>query len=67
MTDTADDDLLDIERTAKLCGEVSIETIRWLRSRGRFPPAVRIGRRLFWRRDDISAWLASQREAGGEA
>lgn len=43
--------------------------IHSLRYRGEGPPAVRVGRRLLFRAEDVQAWLAAQREeapgAGG--
>jgi predicted DNA-binding transcriptional regulator AlpA len=36
------------------------------RRKGNFPPCYRIGRRLYWRRSTIDAWIAEQ-EAKTEA
>ena len=37
-------------------------TIRWLIHQNRFPPAAKIGRRLVWREEDITAWIDEQFE-----
>ena len=39
---------------------------RW-QSHGNGPPQVRIGRRVYYRRDDIAAWLTAQGSALSEA
>lgn len=54
--------LLTIDEVAEYL-RVPVLTVRWLRQEGRFAPAVRVGRRLSWRRDDLLAWVESQREA----
>ena len=41
---------------------VPVLTIRWLRQEGRFAPAIKVGRRLFWQIRDIEAWIDAQRE-----
>lgn len=51
-------ELLTIEEVAKRL-RVSVETVRWLRQRDRFAPAIKVGRRLMW---DVDAWLKPQRE-----
>ncbi len=54
-------ELLTIEEVAERL-RVSVLTIRWLRQQGRFPAAIRVGRRLVWDPRDLTAWLKSQRE-----
>lgn len=41
---------------------VSVPTVRWLRQEGRFAPAVKVGRRLVWDRDELLRWIDRQRE-----
>ena len=53
--------LLTIEEVAEYL-RAPVLTIRWLRQEGRFAPAVKVGRRLAWRRDDVIAWVEAQRE-----
>jgi excisionase family DNA binding protein len=53
--------LLTIDEVAEYL-RVPVLTIRWLRQDGRFPPAIRVGRRLVWDARDLVAWLESNRE-----
>ncbi len=55
-------ELLTIEEVAERL-RVKVLTIRWLRQEGRFPPAIKVGRRLVWDAADLGAWLDAQREA----
>ncbi|MDR7312501.1 excisionase family DNA binding protein [Nocardioides luteus] len=41
---------------------VSVLTVRWLRQEGKFAPAVKVGRRLAWKRSDVVAWVTEQTE-----
>jgi len=41
-------------------------TWRYWRHRGYGPPAVRIGRRIFYREADIDRWIAEQFQGDGE-
>jgi hypothetical protein len=41
---------------------ISVYTLRYLRQEGRFAPAVKIGRRLFWEEKDLDSWLIDQKE-----
>lgn len=47
------------------------EAVHVRRSRGQLPPAIRIGRRIFWRRAVLERWLREQerldKAAGGAA
>lgn len=54
-------ELLRIEDVAEHL-RVSVETVRWLRQEGRFAPAMKVGRRLLWTREDVDAWVLAQRE-----
>jgi excisionase family DNA binding protein len=54
-------ELLTIEEVAERL-RVSVPTVRWLRQEGRFPPAIKVGRRLMWDIWDVDAWLKAQRE-----
>ena len=48
--------LLNAAQAAKRCG-CSVRTWRtWDRS-GRTPPPVRIGRSIYWRPNDLAAWV----------
>jgi len=57
-----DDVLLDLEETAEFF-RVSPETVKYLRSQGRFAPAIKIGRRVMWLREDLLRWRDQQRES----
>jgi excisionase family DNA binding protein len=54
--------LLSIDETAERL-HVQRCTIRNLRQAGRFAPAVKIGRRLFWDEADLEEWLRQQKES----
>ena len=56
---TIQDGVLDVDGMADLLGMTpkSLYTRR-SRSPKSLPPAVRIGRRLVWRRETVEAWLA---------
>lgn len=41
---------------------VSVLTVRWLRQEGKFAPAVKVGRRLAWKRSAVVAWVTEQTE-----
>ena len=53
--------LLSIDEAAARL-RVSVCTVRYLRQEGRFAPATRVGRRLFWDEADVEAWLLKQKE-----
>lgn len=59
-------ELLTIEDVAERL-RVSVDTVRWLRQEGRFPPAMRVGRHLRWYPEDVADWLEGQRERTGVA
>jgi predicted DNA-binding transcriptional regulator AlpA len=56
------DDLLLLPEAALLTRR-SEATLRWLRHRGEGPKGHRAGRRVYYRRGDVTAWLAEQERA----
>lgn len=44
--------------------KVPVATLRYWRAEGRGPLAVRIGTRLLYRPDDVTAWVDAQFAAG---
>ncbi len=54
-----DDELLDTERVAKVCG-LSEVTLRKWRITGAGPRFVRLGRAVRYRRADLDAYLAGR-------
>jgi predicted DNA-binding transcriptional regulator AlpA len=57
----AEDALLNVNEVAAFL-RVSPETVKYLRSQGRFAPAIKIGRRVMWLHSDVVAWRDQQRE-----
>ena len=55
--------LVDAREATRLCG-VGRSTWLALRSQGRVPPAVHLGRRTLWRRADLERWVAAGCPAG---
>lgn len=53
--------LLDIDDLAQILG-ISRHAVHQMRYVGEAPPAVKIGRALKWRREDVEAWLAERVE-----
>lgn len=53
--------LLDVDEAAARL-RISVYTLRYLRQEGRFAPATKVGRRLFWTEADLESWLTEQRE-----
>jgi len=41
---------------------VTVPTVRWLRQEGRFAPATKVGRRVLWDEEALTAWLEANRE-----
>ena len=41
---------------------VTVPTVRWLRQEGRFAPATKVGRRVLWDEEALTAWLEGNRE-----
>ena len=56
------EDLLTVEDVAKI-RHTTPDAIYAARARGALPPASKFGRRLFWKRADIAAWIEDAREA----
>jgi excisionase family DNA binding protein len=42
---------------------VTVPTVRWLRQEGRFAPATKVGRRMLWDEEALTARLEANREA----
>jgi helix-turn-helix protein len=57
------DDLLLLPEVAEITRR-SEGTLRWLRHRGEGPTGHRAGRRIYYRRGDVMAWLAEQERCG---
>ena len=53
---------LTIEEVAQSL-RVTVPTVRWLRQEGRFAPATKVGRRVLWDEETLTAWLEANREA----
>lgn len=56
------DDLLLLPEVAEITRR-SVDTLRWLRHKGEGPPGFRMGRRVFFRRGAVMAWIAEQERA----
>ena len=65
-TTPAQADLLTITEAAELL-RAPVATLRYWRHLGTGPRSFRLGRRVVYRRDDVLAWIDSQRDlmAGG--
>lgn len=62
MTTSTDiDPLWDTAQVATYT-RLSEATVRWLRHAGRGPAASVLGRRVRYRRSDVDAWIAAQRD-----
>jgi len=57
---------LDITELAERLG-VSKPVIYGMRYRGEAPPAIRVGRQLRWRLEDVEAWEANRLDGGSTA
>jgi excisionase family DNA binding protein len=55
---------LTIEEVARSL-RVTVPTVRWLRQEGRFAPAIKIGRRVLWDEETLTAWVEGNREVWG--
>jgi hypothetical protein len=58
------EELIPADETARILHQEPATLTGW-RHEGRGPPWVKIGRRCFYRRADIHAWLAEQRRVPG--
>lgn len=59
MLSVEDKDLLNIDELASYLGVKPRTVIEW-RARGIGPHRIRVGRRTFFRRSDVAAWLATR-------
>ena len=57
-------DLLTIGEAAELL-RAPVATLRYWRHLGSGPHSFRLGRRVLYRRDDLHAWIAAQRDGSG--
>lgn len=62
MTMLKENELLTEEQTAEFLGLAPITLCNW-RSQRRGPAAVKIGRKSFYRRETLMAWIASREGA----
>jgi predicted DNA-binding transcriptional regulator AlpA len=53
--------LLTAREVARQYG-LPLRTVIDLRARGQFPPAVRIGHRVYWTRETLDAWINAATE-----
>jgi hypothetical protein len=65
-TTLSPDDLLLLPEVAEITRR-SIDTLRWLRHRGEGPRGHRSGRRVYYRRRDVMAWLDQQERQAEDA
>lgn len=59
------DDLLTMPEVAEITRR-SVDTLRWLRHNGEGPRGHRAGRRVYFWRRDVMAWLAEQEQRGAD-
>ena len=60
------DDLLLLPEVAEITRR-SIDTLRWLRHCGKGPRGHRSGRRVYYRRGDVMAWLKEEEKRAEDA
>lgn len=56
QTETSLPDLLSVAQLADYL-DVPVSTIHFWRGKGEGPPALKVGRRLRWRVEDVIRWL----------
>jgi len=56
-----DDEFLLLNEVATLTRQ-PVSTLRWLRHQNRGPAAVKLGRRLVYRRSAVLAWIRQQEQ-----
>jgi len=63
---TLPEQLLRMEDLARLLGDKSVEALRVQRHRNpeTLPPAIKIGKRVFFDPRDVEAWIEERRENG---
>lgn len=59
-------ELLTLEQFAELVN-TPINTVRFWRQTGYGPKSARIGRRVFYRRNDVAAWITAQFDDADDA
>jgi hypothetical protein len=59
-------ELLTLEQFAEMVN-TPINTIRFWRQTGYGPKSARIGKRVFYRRNDVNAWIDAQFDSAGGA
>jgi predicted DNA-binding transcriptional regulator AlpA len=60
-----DDEFMLIEEVSELTRQ-PVATLRWMRHQGKGPPAVKLGRRLVYRRSEVEKWIKRlEREQAG--
>lgn len=59
-------DLLNLPEASQFT-RVPEATLRYWRSQGTGPPSFKLGRRIFYRKADVDAWLAEQMNADRSA
>jgi predicted DNA-binding transcriptional regulator AlpA len=59
-----DHDLLTITEAAQVV-RAPVATLRYWRHLGKGPKSLRVGRRVFYSRSDIEAWIMAQRDGDG--
>jgi predicted DNA-binding transcriptional regulator AlpA len=52
-------ELIGIEQAAEMCGQ-SVSTLRWWKQQGVGPRSAKIGRRVMYKRAEVSAWIDQQ-------
>lgn len=63
---TPQHDILTIDEVAGIV-RAPIATVRYWRHLGIGPRSFKLGRRVVYRRDDLDAWIAQQRDGHGDA
>jgi excisionase family DNA binding protein len=63
-TARSEPDLLTIDEAADLL-RAPVATLRYWRHLGTGPRSFRLGRRVLYRRDDVTAWVDDQRAGTG--
>lgn len=53
-------------RTPELSTRLGIPegTLRWMRGQGSGPPFIRIGSRIYYREEEVTAWISSHQNEG---
>ncbi len=59
--------LLNIQQTAEMMGDTPVATLRFWRHAGLGPKSARLGRRIYYREEDVKAWIDAQFEDEGNS